>query len=301
MSIRLSLLLLAFPILSGAQEYRQISGMVIHSATLEPLPYTNIRILNRSLGTIANQDGRFIIRLPVEYGSDTLSFSYLGFRKQVIPLEQVRDDSLRISLEPEIYELKEVTAMGLTARGLLEKCLEKVPENYPDRVIGMTAFYRETIRENGLPIQEVEAVLGINKGPYSNDSKKDRMILLKGRQSREVYESRVWQYVNFIDGPYEALESDVCKYPEDFITLPRTRINFLKPKHFRFYDYSFLEVPEDTESEYYLIRFGPPAGEKRAILEGEIFIDKHSLAIIRLDYRISPYQIKRTSVVDIFT
>ncbi len=44
------------------------------------------------------------------------------------------------------------------------------------------------------------------------------MVLLKGRQNKEVFESRVWEYINFVDGPYEALESDVCKYPDDFIT-----------------------------------------------------------------------------------
>jgi len=290
-----------FSIVSSAQDYWQIKGIVTHSETLEPLPYANIRILNKRFGTISNQQGRFIIRLPAEFRSDTLTFSYLGFKKQILPLDQVNSESITISLKPEVYELKEVTAQGMTARGLLEKCLEKIPENYPDQAVGMTAFYRETIRENGLPIQGVEAVLGLNKRPYGNDKKRDRMVLLKGRQNNEVFESRVWEYINFVDGPYEALESDVCKYPDDFITLPRTRFNFLEPKHFRYYDYSFPEVPELAGNEYYLIRFNPPAGKKRAVLEGEIYIDKQSTAIIRIDYRINPYHIKRTSVVDIYT
>ncbi len=301
MSIRIAFMLSSISILSGAQDYRRITGIVTNSETLKPLPYTNIRILNKSLGTITNQQGRFIIRLPAEFWSDTLTFSYLGFKKQILPLGLVAGDSIIISLQPEVYELKEVTAQGLTARNLLQKCLEKIPENYPAQPVGMTAFYRETIHENGLPVQEVEAVLGIDKRPYVNDMKKDRMVILKGRQNREVYESRIWEYINFVDGPYEALESDVCKYPDDFITLPRTRFNFLKPKHFRFYEYSFMEVPESAEDEYYIIRFHPPAGERRAVLEGEIYIDKPSLAIIRIDYRINPYHIKHTSVVDINT
>ena len=301
MNIKIALLLSVISIVSSAQDYWQIKGIVTNSETLEPLPYANIRILNKSLGIISNQQGRFSIRLPAEFRSDTLTFSYIGFKKQVIPLDQVRTDSIIISLQPEVYELMEVTAHGLTARGLLQKCLEKIPENYPAQSVGMTAFYRETIRENGLPIQGVEAVLGIDKRPYVNDKKRDRMVLLKGIQNKEVYESRVWEFINFVDGPYESLESDVCKYPENFITLPKTRFNFLKTKHFRYYDYSFTEVPESAQDKYYLIRFHPPAGKKKAVLEGEIYIDKLSLAIIRIDYRINPYHIKRTSVVDIYT
>jgi hypothetical protein len=301
MSIRIALLLSVISIVSSAQEYWQITGIVTNSETLEPLPYANIRILNKSLGTISNQQGRFIIRLPVEFRSDTLTFSYLGFKKQILPLDKVRTDSIIISLQPEIYKLKEVTAQGMTAMGLLQKCLEQISENYPAQSVGMTAFYRETIRENSQPVQIVEAVLGIDKQPYVNDKKRDRMVLLKGRQNGDVYESRIWEFINFVDGPYEALESDVCKYPDDFITLPRTRFNFLNPKHSRYYDYSFMEVPESAEDKYYLIRFYPPAGEKKAVLEGEIYIDKLSLAIIRIDYRINPYHIKRTSVVDIYT
>jgi len=301
MSIKIAFLLSLFSIVSTAQDYWQIKGIVTNSETREPLPYANLRIVNKSFGTISNQQGQFIIRLPAEFRSDTVSISHLGFKKQILPLDQVKTESITIILEPEVYELKEVTAQGLTARGLMQRCLEKIPDNYPAQVVGMTAFYRETIRENGLPIQSVEAVLGLNKRSYSNDKKNDRMVLLKGRQNKEVYESRVWEYVNFVDGPYEALESDVCKYPDDFITLPKTRFNFLDPKHFRFYDYSFLEVPGQAGEEYYLIRIIPPAGKKRAVLEGEIYIDKLSSAIIRIDYRINPYHIKRTSVVDIYT
>ncbi|MBL7111225.1 MAG: carboxypeptidase-like regulatory domain-containing protein [Bacteroidales bacterium] len=163
MSIRIAFVLSFISIVSSAQDYWQISGIVTNSETLKPLPYTNIRILNKSLGTISNQQGRFIIRLPVEFRSDTLTFSYLGFKKQILPLGQVTTDSIIISLQPEVYELKEVTAQGLTARSLLQKCLEQIPENYPDQPVGMTAFYRETIHENSLPIQGVEAVLGIDK------------------------------------------------------------------------------------------------------------------------------------------
>lgn len=228
-------------------------------------------------------------------------FSYLGFKTRQIAMKDLQSDSFKIDLEPIIYDIREVTKRSTNVFDLLMETLIRIPDNYPDIPIGMTAFYRESIRENDRIIQLIEAVLGINKASYADQKDIDRMMILKGRQKKEVDFTRLWQYVNFVDGPYEALESDVCKYPARFIVLPRTRYNFLNPRHFDSYDYQLVNVTDPDILDYYQVSFKPKTGQKRAVLEGNIYIDRQSLAIIRLDYKINPYYIKKTTVIDYFT
>lgn len=278
-----------------------LKGIVMNAETKDPLPYANISIKNSPQGTIANQKGRFIFRLPSDSFRDTLVFSHLGFRPRWIAMKGLQSDSLKIELDPIIYTIREVTKRSVDIPGLLVEALNRIPDNYPDKPTGMTAFYRESIRENEQVIQLIEGVLGINKASYTDQKDNDRMMILKGRQKKEIDFTRLWQYVNFVDGPYEALESDVCKYPDRFIVLPRTRYNFLIPRYFDSYDYELVHVAEPDTMDYHLIRFKPKAGQKRAVLEGNIYLDRQSLAIIRLEYRINPYYLKKTPVIDYLT
>ena len=278
-----------------------LKGIVRNAETKDALPYANISIKNRAQGTITNQKGIFIFRLPANSFRDTLIFSYLGYRTMQMAIKDMQSDSLMVDLEPVIYSIREVTKQSSNALDLLMEALKKIPDNYPRKHIGMTAFYRELIRENDQVIQFIEAVIGINKASYANRKDHDRMMILKGRQKKEVDYTRLWQYVNFVDGPYEALESDVCKYPDRFIVLPRTRYNFLVPKYFDSYNYQLMTITEPDTLDYYRISFKPETGQKRAVLEGNIYLDRQSLAIIRLEYSISPYYTKKTSVIDNIT
>ena len=291
------LLLVTYPEVN-AQQFRRIWGTITSSETLEPLSFAGIKLKNGRKGIISNENGEFFFRIPSNALSDTLIFSYLGYEPVLVAITDMSSDTLEIVLYPHLYQLQEVTKQFLSPTSLLRQSLAKIPENYPDTIMGMTAFYRENIKENGQPIQMIEAVIGIQKSSYSNSKKRDRMMILKGHQSSRIRPSRLWSYVNFVDGPYESLESDVCKYPSGFITLPKTRFNFLNPRHFKHFEYHLLDDPDSMNSDYYVVRFIPLSGRRRGALEGEIFIDKNSLAIVRMDYRINPYHVLRTSVID---
>ena len=56
----------------------RFSGRLEDIKTRETLPYANIFIKNKSLGTISNTDGVFIITLPQRFSNDSLYFSFLG-------------------------------------------------------------------------------------------------------------------------------------------------------------------------------------------------------------------------------
>lgn len=87
-------------------------GTVIDAESLETLPYVNIGIKKKSIGTVSNSQGTFKLKLDVsKHLHDTLIFSHIGFESQKVPLEKF-DELRRIKMQPVINDLQEVVVMG---------------------------------------------------------------------------------------------------------------------------------------------------------------------------------------------
>ena len=86
-----------------------ISGTVKDAATGEPLPYTNIMVLNTDFGTASDINGYYIIpKIPT--GEFTIQFMMIGFatlgEKIKISNENIRVD---VELNPKVIDVNEIT------------------------------------------------------------------------------------------------------------------------------------------------------------------------------------------------
>lgn len=289
-------LFLLFPYLCDAQIFMKITGKVTDAQNNSPLPFANVTISGTYIGTITNDNGFFLLKIPHLLKTDTLAVSFLGYHKAFIPLSNYSTtDTLSICLQPLTLNISEVLVQRLPATELITKALSKIPQNYSTQPVGMQAFYREIISDNGYAIQFIEAVLGIYKGSYLEKRDKDRMKIIKGREKTDVYSSTLWNYLYFINGPYEMLQTDIAKYPKRFITVPQSYTSFLNERHYKFYTYKLWETYLEGRPVY-IIHFEPNS-RRRAVYEGKIFIDKRSLAFIGMEYWIAPSRLSSTSVL----
>jgi hypothetical protein len=87
----------------------QSSGNVIDAVTNEKLPFVNVGIIGKGIGTVTNNDGNFILNLPAN-GSDSLRISMVGYVPQSFLVADLaeRASHLNIKLVPAVNELKEV-------------------------------------------------------------------------------------------------------------------------------------------------------------------------------------------------
>lgn len=85
-----------------------IKGKVLDGKNDQPIPYTNIGIINSRVGTIANGDGTFSILIPAQHARDTLTFSALGFQIKSIPISDLNESSKILLFQKETL-LNEVT------------------------------------------------------------------------------------------------------------------------------------------------------------------------------------------------
>lgn len=95
-----------------AQERAVVKGIVLDSATLNRLPYVNVKIKNTLIGTAADIRGSFALNASL---GDTLVFSMIGYNKLEIPLTNWESLLIRISEKPEVLETVTIQDISMEA------------------------------------------------------------------------------------------------------------------------------------------------------------------------------------------
>lgn len=91
-----------------AQQF-SVSGKITDSNSGEPLSYANIRIAGTTIGTAANLDGDFELKLKP--GNYFLIASFIGYKSDTVKVELSGSRNIRIRLETIPVRLPEVTVL----------------------------------------------------------------------------------------------------------------------------------------------------------------------------------------------
>ncbi|MEM1407201.1 MAG: carboxypeptidase-like regulatory domain-containing protein, partial [Bacteroidota bacterium] len=124
-----------------------LSGQVVDAQTMKPLPYVNIGILNRGVGTVTNTEGEF--RLAVkEMLHDTLRISMIGYKPIEILMEELTGSKipLTVRMEEQISTLNEIV---VTAKAYRKKTLGNKTKS---KFIGTGFGYDQLGAEMGIKI-----------------------------------------------------------------------------------------------------------------------------------------------------
>ncbi|MDE3744128.1 carboxypeptidase-like regulatory domain-containing protein [Maribacter polysaccharolyticus] len=114
----------------GYCQSKQIIGEVKSFENDEPLPYVNIGIANKTVGTVSNENGIFKLDLNEKATSkDTVIFSFIGFKTKKYLASELINKKKTVLLQPQNTELDEVVVttkkiklkpkrIGRTSKGL---------------------------------------------------------------------------------------------------------------------------------------------------------------------------------------
>jgi hypothetical protein len=90
-----------------------ITGHLLGGTVGQPVAYGNIGIVNTPVGTLSNEDGTFLISIPVRYFSDSLIFSALGYQSQSISIRSLlTKKNVEVVLTEKAIVLNEVVVKG---------------------------------------------------------------------------------------------------------------------------------------------------------------------------------------------
>ncbi|WP_374951184.1 carboxypeptidase-like regulatory domain-containing protein [Mucilaginibacter sp.] len=87
---------------------QSFEGVVKDAKTRQPLPYVNIGIVGKSVGTVTDSAGRYKMNFAGHEG-DVIKFSMIGYTAQSFKVADfLADNKQTIFLQPSVTELKEV-------------------------------------------------------------------------------------------------------------------------------------------------------------------------------------------------
>ena len=257
-------------------EYIEISGTVEDIQTGNPLVFATISVEQTNISTITNTDGEFLIKIPKEMLNGTISVAILGFKTKRIPISQLSKENNRIKLEVLVTELSEINVkLPKDAKALVKMTLKKRGENYLDKEVLMTAFYRETIKKRKKNLSLAEAIDNIYKQPNSV-SKRDYIKLYKDRKSTD-YSKLDTVALKLQGGPFNALYVDLMKYPSYVFTEDVMDL----------YIFSFAPSTTVNGKPVYVVRFKQRADIYKPLYYGKLFIDAETLALTSAVYNLN--------------
>nr|WP_322623796.1 carboxypeptidase-like regulatory domain-containing protein [uncultured Flavobacterium sp.] len=102
------LLLLYIGVTANAQE---LKGILKDADTKEGIPFVNVGVMGKNVGTVSAEDGRFAISIPAGHENDTLRVSTLGYANRdfiVKDFVKAITSNEVVLLKPESIKLDEV-------------------------------------------------------------------------------------------------------------------------------------------------------------------------------------------------
>jgi len=261
---------------------REVAGNISDLRTGKPLPFASIGVMDTYFGTISNEDGSFLLRMPDTLQRPVLVSSFIGYRNQYTPVSFYTNEPVEIRMNKNIISLQEVIIRYQDPVGLLQSSLDRISENYLDVSSGMQAYYREKVTKDDKYMIFSEAVVDIAKPPYRGSITQERTRLLKGRKLTSIaLEDTVVFKIS--SGLSSMLQLDIIRHAPDF----------LSPDFAKVYDLHFSDVVSFKDRLVYVISFEQKEFIEEMLFRGDVYIDRENLAIIAADFEYDPLKLSR--------
>lgn len=255
-----------------------IEGTILDEASREPLPFATISLLNNRVGTISNVNGEFRIIIPSARRNDSLRISYVGFKSIRYKISEIAKGA-RFFLVEDLRALDEVVVIGLTAQSILEKAIQKIPDNYYNAPYKSKGFYRLTAKKEDQYIRLSEAAFELYHSEKSSTGNQ-----LKLEKMREIKDEQLLRNIFFGNSPKGIFGRDVINNLDES--------EFLDKKGIKNHTFSLELITSYNDKEVYVISFDQKDGIKKVGYRGKLVIDLETFAFIHLDFGMSPKSIQ---------
>jgi len=288
-SLKYSAMVIALLISASAwaqeKDYITVNGVVKDSKTKERLVFSGIYVPGTSIGTVANSEGQFTLKIPKTLNVQEFGISHLGYHNGIFPVSDGNGRRENVYyLDPASVEIKGVVVRPKDPRTLILQALNRIEDNYSRVPNTLTGFYRETIKQRRDYVSIAEAVTEIYKSPYKFTLESDRIKVIKGRKGDNVKKADTL-IVKMQGGPNVSLYLDIVRYPELILGLEEM-------KH---YQYELTDMVSIDNRSNYVISFKPLAKLEYPLYYGKIYVDVESLAITMAEFSMDISDVEKAT------
>jgi len=139
----------------------------------------------------------------------------------------------------------------------------------------MKGFYRETIKKRNTYVSLSEAIVVINKQPYTVE-RKDILQLYKSRKSTD-YNKLDTIALKLKGGPFNTIHLDVMKNPDLLLT----------DDIFNNYNFTFDTSTKIDNRVIYVVNFREKPSVRDPLFFGKLFIDAQTLALTSAQFELN--------------
>jgi len=274
------------PVVNDSLNFIIAKAVVKDAQTKEPIPYASVSIEKTGVGTIANQSGEFMIKIPLPDSVQNILISCVGYNQQLIPIGLFLNHPVDIYLQTKIVPLQEVIIGFVNPQKIIREMLNNKSVNYQENPVYFTTFYREGVEKKNTIVSLTEAVFQIYKTGFES-SADDQVRLLKMRKisNKEENDSIILKIRAGIDA---SLHLDIIKYIPDFLDLGDD-----DP-----YYYTKIDMTVTDSSLAHVIAFEQKPGITAPLYKGELYINADNSALLTAHFNINPDYIDKAT--DIF-
>ncbi len=196
--------------------FYRVKGKIVDRNTGDPVPSASIFIAGSSVGTVANMDGEFFLKIRTKYMNDSVVISSMGYESLNLRIDQFNIEQNLVQLRAIVIPLEEVTIVNQDARYLVAEAIGKIRNNYSVQPMMVTSFYRESVRKGKKYLLVSEAVLEGYKASYASIFDKDRVSIMIARKSSD-FKNRDTVILKLQGGPLTMFMLDFVKEPGELI------------------------------------------------------------------------------------
>jgi len=91
-----------------------IVGNIVNSATQQPIPFVNVGLPKRGLGTVSDEQGHYQLRYNPAYAADSVRMSSVGYEPRMLPFAALLAGA-NVGLAPLTVSLTEVSIVASSA------------------------------------------------------------------------------------------------------------------------------------------------------------------------------------------
>lgn len=291
-----------------AQSEYVVSGNVRDSANGEAIPFATATLKSSLIGTVTSETGNFELHIPDSVRNDILLITLLGYTAREYALNSI-SGPLKVQLAPARINLNEIPVTPQPPTYYIKLAMNSLKQNYPAEPFESSAYYREIVKENSNFLRAQE---GVFKTYYPNlqDSSKNQHQLMLFRRAGEISELMFMKKERMKkEAKAERKEAkakakgkettkkksddgdslkigDVFGGPENLLRLGdffRDPDSYLDSNEFKNYKYEFAPAASYNNTTLMVIRFKSRGKVDQKRVEGLIYLDISTNAIIRIE------------------
>src|SRR5664280_574620 len=165
-------------------------GKVINSTTLQPVPFATIKLKYNMLGVYANAEGDFKIARKVDFQTDSVIITCIGYKQSSMAYQDLNEFSInRVHLVPVVYGLGEVRVVAkqkkLYSLAIIRRAIRRIIDNYPVKPFNYIAYYRDYQKRDNNYINLNEAIIQTLDNGFMTESVSDKYRLLDFRKNND--------------------------------------------------------------------------------------------------------------------